>query len=102
VKREVPTTFKIKEEVKRVLITFVVKEETKEFEETIKPNMNDIPKLVQENNASIQTIFITIGFNKSTFLKVPSYVLVVTWVVGFLFFHHSHLEIHSHSMHVHN
>jgi len=65
-----------------------------------KPNVNDIPKLVQEYNTSIQYYLYYHWIQQSTFLKVPSYALVVAWVVDFFIFHDSHLEIHSHSMHI--
>jgi hypothetical protein len=101
VKKEVLTTFKIKEEVKKSSY-YICSQKGGKRVGANKAKSEWHTKANTKVQCKYSNYLYYHWIQQSTFLKVPSYVLVVAWVVDFLLFHHSDLEIHSHSMHIHN
>ncbi len=96
-KKEVLTTFEIREKIEKKPIAFVVKEEVEELERIrmVQKNVDFngigfrvcVPKLVQEYISSTQITSIIVGFsNQHSLSNHPAFIVAL--VINFLLFPH--------------
>ncbi len=87
-KKEVLTTFEIKDKVERVPIAFVVKEEvekpkgTKIMQKNI--NLNGIPKLIQEYNIK----YLNYLYHRNNQHSQNNHTILIALIIDFLLFPH--------------